>query len=74
MCSFWGASQLTHTAAPLQSGEAEECQGELRQLCIAVLHAHAGLRQRSAQLLLAFPTDPPTVSQLPPGELPPWIL
>ena len=39
----------------------------LQQRVNDLAHENAGLRQRSAQLLLAPPTDPPTVSQPPPG-------
>lgn len=58
----------------IQNGEVEECQGELRQLCIAVLHAHAGLRQRSVQLLLGQAAAPATADQPPRGEARVWRL
>ena len=41
----------------LQNGDVEECQGQLRQLCIAVLHTNAGLRLRSVHLLLSSQPD-----------------
>ena len=38
-----------------QNGDVDECHGELRQLCVAVLNARAGLRQRAASLLPSGP-------------------
>ncbi len=60
---------LTSATLTPQNKDVDECHGELRQLCIAVLNARAGLRQRAASLLPSGPavSSAPMPTALMPG-------
>ena len=52
----------------VQNKDVDECHGELRQLCIAVLNARAGLRQRAASLLPSGPAV--SMAPMPTAHMP----